>query len=57
MEVKLLPEYCMIHELHGRIGNWIYRTRKSANGDTKIFANYSPRKYHDPDPKWGKLCE
>ena len=57
MEVKLKPEYRMIHELHGRVGNWIYRTRKYANGETKIFANYSPKKNQDPDPKWGKLFE
>ena len=57
MEVKLKPEYRMIHELHGRVGNWIYRTRKYANGETKIFANYSPKKNGDPDPKWGKLFE
>ena len=55
MEVQLKPEYRMIHELHGRVGNWIYRTRKYANGETKIFANYSPKKNGDPDPKWGKL--
>ena len=57
MEIQLKPEYRMIHELHGRVGNWIYRTRKYANGKTKIFANYSPKKNHDPDPKWGKLFE
>ena len=57
MEVKLKPEYRMIRELHGRVGNWIYRTRKDANGETKIFANYSPKKNQDPDPEWGKLFE
>lgn len=57
MEIKLKPEYRMIRELHGRIGNWIYRTRKKANGETKIFAHYSPRKDYDPNPKWGKLFE
>ena len=29
----------MIHELHGRVGNWIYRTRKKANGEPKIFGD------------------
>ena len=57
MEVKLKKEFRMIHELHGRVGNWIYRTRKYANGKTKIFASYSPNKNHDPDQKWGKLFE
>jgi len=57
MEVKLLPEFWMIRELHGRIGNWIYRTRKYANDESKIFAHYSPKKNGDSDPKWGKLFE
>ena len=57
MEVTLKPQYRMLSEIHGRVGNWIYRTRKNANGKTKIFANYSPKKNHDPDPKWGKLFE
>lgn len=57
MEIQLKPEYRMIHELHGRVGNWIYRTRKYANGKTKIFANYCPKKDRDPDPNWGKLFE
>ena len=29
--------------------------KTDANGETKIFANYSPKKNGDPDPKWGKL--
>lgn len=57
MEVKLKPEYRMISELHGRIGNWIYRTKKDANGEPKIFAQYRPKKGGNPDPKWGKLFE
>ncbi len=57
MEVKLKPEYRMFSELHGRVGNWIYRTRKYANGETKIFANYSPKKNGNPDPNFGKLFE
>jgi hypothetical protein len=55
MEVKLKPEYCMIRELHGRVGNWIYRTRKNANGEAKIFAHYSPKKNGNPNPDYGKL--
>ena len=57
MEVKLKSEYRMISELHGRIGNWIYRTKKDANGEPKIFAQYRPKKGGDPDSKWGKLFE
>lgn len=57
MEVKLKPEYRMIRELHGRIGNWIYKTRKDANGEPKIFAQYWPKKYSNPDPNLGKLFE
>ena len=47
----------MISELHGRIGNWIYRTKTDAKGEPKIFAQYRPKKDGDPDPKWGKLFE
>ena len=54
MEVKLKPEYWMIQAIHGRLGNWIYRTRKK-DGKTKIFAHYSPREGRDPDPEIGKL--
>lgn len=57
MEVKLKPEYRMIRELHGRIGNWIYKTRKDANGKPKIFAQYWPKKNSNPDPNLGKLFE
>ena len=57
MEISLKPEYRMIRELHGRVGNWIYRTRKYADGKTKIFAQYSPKKGCDPNPKYGKLFE
>lgn len=57
MEVKLKPEYRMISELHGRVGNWVYRTRKYANGEKKIFAHYSPKKGKDPDPQCGRLFE
>lgn len=57
MEVTLKPQYRMISEIHGRVGNWIYRTRKDTKGNTKIFAHYSPKKGNDPDPKWGKLFE
>lgn len=55
MEVKLKSEYRMVSAIHGRVGNWIYRTRKKANGEIKIFAFYSPKKDSDPDPKYGKL--
>ena len=55
MEVKLRPEYRVISELRGRVGNWIYRTRKDAKGQTKIFAHYSPKKGCNPNPEWGKL--
>lgn len=47
----------MISELHGRIGNWIYRTLKKANGEPKIFAQYRPKKNSNPDPNLGKLFE
>ena len=47
----------MIRELHGRIGNWIYKTRKDANGKPKIFAQYWPKKNSNPDPNSGKLFE
>lgn len=57
MEVKLRPEYRVICELRGRVGNWIYRTRKDAKGKTKIFAHYSPKKGCDPDPELGRLFE
>lgn len=55
MLVKLKPEFSAIRELHGRVGNWVYRTWKDANGEPKIYAQYRPRKDQDPDPKWGKL--
>lgn len=55
MLVKLKPEFSAIRELHGRVGNWVYRTWKDANGEPKIYAQYRPRKDRDPDPKWGKL--
>ena len=55
MEVKLKPEYRMFCELHGRIGNWIYRTRKYPNGAKKIFAYYSPKEGENPNPGFGKL--
>ena len=57
MLVKLKPEFSMIHELHGRVGNWVYRTWKDATGEPKIYAQYRPRKDRDPDPKWGKMFE
>ena len=54
MEVKLRPEFWMIQELHGRVGNWIYRTRKE-DGKTKIFANFSPKKGREADTEYGKM--
>ena len=55
MEVKLKPEFRMFCELHGRIGNWIYKTRRYPNGERKIFAYYSPKEGDNPNPEFGKL--
>ena len=55
MKVKLRPEFWMIREIHGRVGNWIYRTRKGKNGKPEIYAHYSPKKGSDPDPEKGKM--
>ena len=55
MEVKLKPEFWMFSELHGRVGNWIYRTRKKENGEIKVFAHYRPKKGSNPNPEYGKL--
>ena len=55
MEVKLRDELWMIKELRGRVGNWIYRTRKGKDGKPKIFAHYKPKPGKNPDPEIGKL--
>jgi hypothetical protein len=30
--------------IHGRLGDYVYRSRKQADGSYKVFAHYSPKK-------------
>jgi len=33
-----------IAAIHGRLGDFIYRSRKQADGTYKVYAHYSPKK-------------
>ena len=55
MEVKLRPEYRMIEELRGRVGNWVYRTKKGKDGKPRIFAQYRPKPGRESDTEYGKM--
>jgi len=34
--------------IHGRLGDYVYRSRKQPDGTYKTFVHYSPKKEHRP---------
>ena len=37
--------------IHGRLGDYVYRTRKQADGSNKVFVHYLPKKKKKKKPK------